>query len=424
MATITASTDRLIEKLQGEITALRELAEGQHTAALDEDRDLVDAERAIVDQAKADIESRTVELSRLTEYREAAAATDSLLTPRSRPSTALVPQHSAPPVALSDMASLEEARDFRSGTMSLIEMPEQFPVAFAQARATLVSTVEPYASLATTYTVNTGEKEKPRPLLAVCSRVGVSASVIQVLTVTNPGGAAVVAEGALKPEVTWTETLASIPLSTIAGHKKATRQVLSDVTYLRSLIDTQLRRAVLDALEAEVNTVLGSAFTAGNTTTITKGAGESDSDALMRGIRVGLGEVQARGHIPNAVLINPADWAGLDIALLGQTLLGPVVGNSLWGLTIVAHPSTVAGTAVVGDFSEGIGIFEKAGLQVYVTDSDISGEGATAQSDFRRNILTFLAELYARAVITDASALEKIEVSAVVGDATARSGKA
>jgi hypothetical protein len=55
--------------------------------------------------------------------------------------------------------------------------------------------------------------------------------------------------------------------------------------------------------------------------------------------------------------------------------------------------------------------FHKAGLEMYTTDSDVSGAGATAASDFRANILTSLGEVRGKFGVTDASQLQKVVVT-------------
>ena len=64
----------------------------------------------------------------------------------------------------------------------------------------------------------------------------------------------------------------------------------------------------------------------------------TDAD-LLAAIRVGIGTVQAAGYAPNAVLLNPADWADLDIAVMGATLARPDGRQTFWGLRPI--PATV-----------------------------------------------------------------------------------
>ena len=75
-----------------------------------------------------------------------------------------------------------------------------------------------------------------------------------------------------------------------------------------TLIDGELRWEVARAEEADAVAVLAAASgTIPNAT----------SDSLLGAIRVGMGTVQAAGYTPTAVLLNPADWAELDVAIMG-----------------------------------------------------------------------------------------------------------
>jgi hypothetical protein len=51
---------------------------------------------------------------------------------------------------------------------------------------------------------------------------------------------------------------------------------------------------------------------------------------------------------------------------------------------------------------------QRQDVTVYTTDSDISGAGATAASDFRTNILTTLAEARGKAIVPRPEALTKV----------------
>jgi hypothetical protein len=110
--------------------------------------------------------------------------------------------------------------------------------------------------------------------------------------------------------------------------------------------------------------------------------------------------------MPTAVALNPADAAGIDIALLGATLNGAVVNRGVFGLQIVPLKDVTAGTAIVGDIADAVTWFYRDTFTLYTTDSDISGAGATAASDFRANLLTTLGEVRGAFAATDASALQ------------------
>ena len=219
------------------------------------------------------------------------------------------------------------------------------------------------------------------PLLGLIPSIPVSTNSVDLVTfVKVAGGAAVVAEGANKPSVEFGPTSTTVTLDTVAGYTQATRQLLEDSSAIRALIDQELRRDVLLKLESEAAAALVAA-------TIPTGAGTT----LLESIRVGIGAVQAQGYNPNAVLLNPADWATLDITVMGKTLLGPSLRSEFWGLTPVAATSQPAGTATVGDFSAGASRFTRNGVNLYITDSHAS--------TFIQNVFTILAEARSKTVI-------------------------
>lgn len=239
------------------------------------------------------------------------------------------------------------------------------------------------------------------PLFGLVDVQTISGNAFDYVKGTFDDNADVVSEGALKPESTYTEQLVTDTLQTVAHWTQLTRQALEDSARVRSVIDGKLTRGV----RRRVHELIGQALVAATLPTAT-GGGD-----LLAAIRVGIGTVQAAGWAPNAVLLNPADWADLDVAILGQTLNGPVIGRSFWGLTPVAYKDQAAGTATVGAFDEGLTLFQRAGVGIYVTDSHAD--------TFTSNIFTILAEQRAKAVVTDASAF--VECSAGTTAAVAAS---
>lgn len=405
------STLDRITKLRGDIAAASESIDTALAAADTEERQLTADELSDLEQTRASIEGMTAELEQLVKVHNVIVGADAL-APVNVPRAHTAPREPSGDIVAATAQTVgerfvgsDELRDYRGGRSSSLVLPDITPSQFAlgHTRATLVESDAPYATLATAPAgvVAAPVVDKPRPLLEVIGRAPTSlASVPVLITGSSVAGAAVVAEGAAKPEVTWTDVITSIPVETIAGWKKASRQIIEDVALMRNLIDTQLTRSVLNAVEARVLGEIGDAITGANTST-----GEEDQP-LLEVIREALGAVEGRNHTANAIMLNPADYATLDIAVLSKTLLGPVVGSQFWGLRVVSNPNVSAGTAYVGDFATAVTLFERVGMSMYVTDSDISGAGASAASDFRKNILTFLAEIRAVPVVLDTTAIQ------------------
>ena len=126
---------------------------------------------------------------------------------------------------------------------------------------------------------------------------------------------------------------------------------------------------------------------------------------LMTGIRVAIGNVQSRGYAnPNAVLLNPADFADLDVAVMGATNNGPVRTGSVWGVPAIAVGAIPAGTAYVGDFSTAVTLFARDTVSAYMSDSH--------NDFFIKNLLVILAEQRALVAVTEPQAAESVTVTA------------
>ena len=226
-----------------------------------------------------------------------------------------------------------------------------------------------------------------RPLTALVGKVQVSGNVVE--WVTYPAAAplaAVVPEGDPKPEATLAATVTPQTLDTIAHWVQASRQALEDSATLRSFIEGNLSRGVMDKIEANIAAAMIAA-------TLPTATGAD----LLGAIRAGIGQVQSAGFTPNAIALNPSDYAALDIQVMGGTLNGPTMLGAYWGLPVVPVGALPAGTATVGNFTDGVTLLNRTGVSLYVSDS----HGAT----FISNVFTLLAEARAKALVGQPSAL-------------------
>lgn len=225
------------------------------------------------------------------------------------------------------------------------------------------------------------------PLLGLANAIQVSSGTVE--WVEYPAAAplaAIVAEGALKPEAVLTASTVSKSLENVAHHVVVTRQALEDSAQLRSWIDGNLVRGVGDKLESLAATALTSA-----TLPTANGAD------LLSGIRNAIAQVQMAGYRPNAIAINPADAAEIDIAIMSGTLGGAAVNGSVWGIQIVPVGAVPVGGPIVGNFTDGLTFFYRTGTQLLITDSHADF--------FLRNQFVILAERRALSVVTTPEAL-------------------
>lgn len=234
---------------------------------------------------------------------------------------------------------------------------------------------------------------------------------VQETTAAGAGGTgAEVAEGALKPEATFTFQVVTDSVRTIAHWVNITRQSADDNAQMVGYIEGRLGYGLEHRLDAQILNGNGTApnlrgilNTAGVSTYVAPAA-EANVISIRRAITLG----QQSEYAPDTVVMNPADWERIELSVDSQGMfrVSPNVANSLapriWGLNVV--PTTailggspdpdgagagvaVAGRFVVGSFRMGATLWERDGIRVLMTDSHAS--------NFTSNILTLLAEMRA-----------------------------
>ena len=255
--------------------------------------------------------------------------------------------------------------------------------------------------------VDTTPPQTPTPLLDTMPNITVSSNAIEaVVWAKVAGGAAIVAEKAAKPSAEWAPAVTPATLDNIAVYTQLTRQMIEDAAAVRSLIDTGLRREVLLKEELEAAAALVAA-------TLPTANGSGD---LLAGIRVGIATVQGEGYNPTAALINPMDWADLDVHLLDHQSVGEAaVKNNYWGLRLISSPAQPAGTVTVGDFNAGVQHYVRSGVSLYVTDSHAD--------TFLSNVFTLLAERRTKTLVTRPDALCEVTAGTAPVTASASSSR-
>jgi HK97 family phage major capsid protein len=241
----------------------------------------------------------------------------------------------------------------------------------------------------TKYAVDLTPPQAPTPLMDNITQISVSGNAIEYISWSKKaGGAAKVAEKAPKPSAEWGPTVTSSVLDTWAVYTQLTRQLIEDFAAVRSYIDGELRRDVARAEEADAVAVLAAA--SGTIPDVT-------DPSLLASIRIGIGTVQAAGYTPTAVLLNPADWADMDVSIMGDTLNGPRINQTFWGLTPIPSMTQAAGTAVVGDFRSAVHHYVRSAIALYITDSHAD--------TFLSNVFTLLAERRGKTAVVRPQAL-------------------
>jgi capsid protein len=393
-----------LQRLTNERDSLTESATSLADTAAREERDLTDTERASLhswQERCAQIDEQLTEYNAQAESARSYARLREELATREAEPTPSVP--SRPSSALETRSwgdTFVESDAFRGytgkGTSGIVEIP--FPL--EERAAITVGGLPP--GMLPPFVFTPPQFTYASPVLDVVGKVTTSSNAVQwIQWDPNPQAmASVVPEEALKPEADMTPSVVGDSLDTIAHWKGITRQALEDIPQIRSTVEGRLRQGIIVALESAV----ASAIQAAPIPPVTGSA--AGGDTLLGVIRQGIAEVQMNGYAnPNAVLLNPADWAAIDIGIMGGTLGGPTINGSFWGIRPVAVASIPAGTAYVGDFSQAATLFSRGNVEVFMTDSHADY--------FIRNVLVLLAEIRALATVPEPQAAAKCTVGAL-----------
>jgi HK97 family phage major capsid protein len=220
------------------------------------------------------------------------------------------------------------------------------------------------------------------------------------------GGAGMVAQGAAKPEVTFTLAEVTADVKKIAAYTKVTDELFADFLAVASYINMRLPYMVERVEEDQLlngdgtgNNLLGIMNFAG-VQSQARGA-DTNADAIYKAftlVRWGnLAGAAQGGFEPDAIVIHPTNWQTIRLAkdangqyfgggpFTGAYGNGPLVQfDSLWGKPVVITPAIAVNTALVGAFRLASQYFQRQGLTVESTNTD--------QDDFIKNLTTIRAE--------------------------------
>jgi len=223
---------------------------------------------------------------------------------------------------------------------------------------------------------------------------------VRYYTMTS-GTAAVVAEGALKPDAGIITTPVDRALTKLANTFKVSDELGEDAPYLARSIQDQAMRALFSA----ENTHIIGALNAASGIMVATGTQAAALDALAAAI--GAAE-SANGATPRAVVASPVDVAKLrqlKAATAGSYLLGDPLGSApsaVWGVPLVSSPSATAGQLwLIGD---GAGVFYSRGTGVRV-------EVGYEMDDFTKNLVTTRVEERVLCAITAPTRVTKLTLT-------------
>lgn len=207
------------------------------------------------------------------------------------------------------------------------------------------------------------------------------------------GEAGDVGEGAPKPELAGAAVAAPGVLGKVAVHKKVTAEALEDVAGIEAKVENILLRAVLR--KAEKNAGLE---VVADTKIPDLDVATAPTDLLI-GIRLAIAQVFEQEFEARHVILNPKDYAAIDIDLLSKTLEGARRDAPVWQLGVAQSSVVPAGTAFVGDIFDAVTVYARRAAMV---KTNYSGD------DFINNLVTILAEQRITSKVTNPLALVKV----------------
>jgi len=205
--------------------------------------------------------------------------------------------------------------------------------------------------------------------------------------------AAVVSEGALKPQSDITYSRNNVPVITIAHWMKASKQVLSDFKLLMSLIDTRLNFGLKLVEEHEILYGDGTGDHLHGLVpqaTAYTGVGAKAFDTHIDVIAHAMLQTRQAFYPASGVVMSPQDWWSVMLTKDSQHryLFASPIGSTspmmIWGLPVVASDSFHAGDFMVGSFKLAATLFDREQAQILVSTED--------QDNFVRNMVTILCE--------------------------------
>jgi HK97 family phage prohead protease len=246
------------------------------------------------------------------------------------------------------------------------------------ARNTLGETIPVSPSLIGPTTVTLVSAPWPSPLLiellprVPASGASITQNVLSYKPDTSTGDkAALVAEGATKPESDLQAVSSVLPYHVFAHHVGVTRIALADLPSLRQLIDTILSRGLLSKVDAAIYTTLAAAATP-----FSPGAGSSAIDNAA----IAAATLAALGGTGVTVALNPLDLAASDIEK--ATGSGVYIGRPPVNGQVVGCPTIPPGK-----------LFAFANEAAYVAEREaVNVIAGVANDDFVKNIVRLLAE--------------------------------
>lgn len=241
--------------------------------------------------------------------------------------------------------------------------------------------------------------DAPLNIEALLPHVPISASSIQYVkegTMTN--NAAVVAEGANKPETTFTQpTLATADVVTVAHWTRITKQLSDDSPALSAYINSKLQYGLRAKIDYQLLNGKGGAtelpgmLYTGNYTdpstaiqpSLPTGADLFDFALFLKS------RMENTNIVPSAFVFNPSDWTSLCVLKdkQGRYILGgpqSIASKTLWGVPVITSANVAQGKYLMANFTLAGTIYDRQSMSLAMSESDAS--------NFTQNLITIRVE--------------------------------
>jgi HK97 family phage major capsid protein len=372
-----------LSRLVAERTSLTEIMTRMADKAVENNEDLAEAERAEISRMQTRCAELDTQIGEHNAQLESARAYATLMerVEAQRDTAGRPPERrgGGPVESTSFSQAWVDSEQFRAysghGTSGRFQIAN-----YLETRAAITT-----ASLPIPHVIAPPVEQQYRSLLvSMVNTMRVSGNTVDWVEIGPDPTAVVTAEGSAKTEATVTFTPKTASLETLAHWYQITRQALDDAAYLRSLLEGKLRRGLLKKIDTDIAALIVASVAISTTVNAN----------LNTAIRQAVGVVEGFGYSPNAVLLNPADFAALDVAASSAPGGDPSTRRStFWGLTPVSVPTLAAGVAYVGDFQSAVTLADRGVSDVFLSDSH--------QDLFIKNTLVLLAETRVKSFIDE-----------------------
>lgn len=241
------------------------------------------------------------------------------------------------------------------------------------------------------------EPEEPLWIRDLLPTLSISTNAVEWVVETDGSftnaAAMQVAEGDVKAEAgppTFTEK--SDTVKTLAHWIPITRQAMSDLPLLRSLIEQKMVRGLR---EVEEQQLLYGAGTGGNMLGIVPQATAYDvsktvtGDTMVDQVRRMVLQARLRLYPVDSVVLNPTEWAEIELMKTDDKAYlfsNPTSGAParLWGKTVVESAGMTAGDFLAGGFRIGATLWDREQITVRIAEQHADF--------FTRNMVALLVE--------------------------------